>query len=149
MANWEKFQPQKPDSITEGEWQTYLNTDPAKDPELRDKVEKALGWKEGDIAAAREIAERVLGAVTIADSIAEVRNLGHVPDENLFRYRNKMRLSRQLKSLGDTIGANDPSDSTVLWRMAKKYRDQAQELRADIPRKEDGDGDHDVLGEAP
>lgn len=62
---------------------------------------------------------------------------GHVPEENLFRYRVKMRLSRQLKSLGDTIGANDPSDSTILWRMARKYSDQAQELRADIPRKEE------------
>jgi hypothetical protein len=58
---------------------------------------------------------------------------GHVPEENLFRYRNLMRLSRQLKSLGDTIGANDMTDSTILWRMAKKYRDKAQELRVDIP----------------
>lgn len=58
---------------------------------------------------------------------------GHVPEENLFRYRNLMRISRSLKSLGDTIGANDPSDSTVLWRMAKKYNDKAQELRVDIP----------------
>ena len=62
---------------------------------------------------------------------------GHVPEENLFRYRNKMRLSRQLKSLGDTIGANDMADSTILWRMAKKYRDQAQELRAELPREEE------------
>lgn len=58
---------------------------------------------------------------------------GHVPEENLFRYRNLMRISRSLKSLGDTIGPNDMSDSTVLWRMAKKYKDKAQELRADIP----------------
>lgn len=62
---------------------------------------------------------------------------GHVPEENLFRYRVKMRLARQLKSLGDTIGPNDMNDSTVLWRMAKKYRDQAQELRVDIPSKEE------------
>jgi hypothetical protein len=47
-----------------------------------------------------------------------------------------MRISRNLKSLGDTIGPNDMTDSTILWRMAKKYRDKAQELRADIPREE-------------
>lgn len=61
---------------------------------------------------------------------------GHVPEENLFRYRRLMNLSRQLKSLGDTIGANDMADSTVLWRMARKYNDKAQELRVDIPTKE-------------
>lgn len=60
---------------------------------------------------------------------------GHVPEENLFRYRRLMNLSRQLKSLGDTIGANEPTDSTVLWRMAKKYNDKAQELRVDIPEE--------------
>jgi hypothetical protein len=58
---------------------------------------------------------------------------GHVPEEHLFRYRSIMRVARQLKSLGDTIGANDMVDSTTLWRMANKYRDKAQELRADIP----------------
>lgn len=60
---------------------------------------------------------------------------GHVPEENLFRYRRLMGLSRQLKSLGDTIGANDMADSTILWRMAKKYSDKAQELRVDIPEE--------------
>lgn len=58
---------------------------------------------------------------------------GHVPEENLPRYRRLMGLSRQLKSLGDTIGPNDMADSTTLWRMAGKYRDKAQELRADLP----------------
>ena len=60
---------------------------------------------------------------------------GHVPEENLFRYRRLMNLSRQLKSLGDTIGANDMADSTLLWRLAKKYNDKAQELRVDIPEE--------------
>lgn len=57
---------------------------------------------------------------------------GHVPEENLFRYRNLMRLSRQFKSLGDTIGPNDMADSTICWRLARKYRDKAQELRVDL-----------------
>lgn len=62
---------------------------------------------------------------------------GHVPEENLWRYRNKMRLARQLKALGDTIGPNDMADSTILWRMANKYRDQAQELRVDLDPSEE------------
>ena len=61
---------------------------------------------------------------------------GHVPEENLFRYRMIMALSRQLESLGNRIGPNNMEDSTILWRMAKKYRDKAQELRVDIPTKE-------------
>ena len=57
---------------------------------------------------------------------------GHVPEENLFRYRSLIRLSHSFKSLGDTIGPNDMADSTICWRLAKKYQDKAQELRADI-----------------
>lgn len=57
----------------------------------------------------------------------------HVPEENLFKYRNLMNLSRRFKSLGDTIGANDMQDSTTCWRLAKKYEDKAQELR--VPGK--------------
>jgi len=130
-AEWLRAWKVKPDGLTDMEWEIYQNCDPKKiDPRIRDKVEAAMGWKKDDVAAAREIAEKVLGAVKIAEK-------GHVPEENLFRYRNLMRLSRQLKSLGDTIGANDPSDSTVLWRMASKYSKKAQELRVDIPREEE------------
>jgi hypothetical protein len=128
--------PQKPEGIADWEWDLYLEDDPTKHtvrrskyPNLRDKIEAAMGWKKDDIADAREIAEKVLGAVKNAEK-------GHVPEENLFRYRNLMRISRQLKSLGDTIGPNDMTDSTILWRMAKKYRDKAQELRVDIPIRE-------------
>lgn len=124
--------PQKPEGITDWEWTVYMNSDIRQiDPELKAKVHEALGYSEKDTADADEI------VASVADAITDVRNLGHVPQENLFRYRNKMRLARQLKSLGDTIGPNDMEDSTILWRMAKKYRDQAQELRADIPRKEE------------
>lgn len=124
--------PQKPEGITDWEWQVYMNSDIRQvDPELKAKVQRAMGWDPVAIAEAEEI------VASVADAISEVRNLGHVPEENLFRYRSKMRLARQLKSLGDTIGPNDMADSTILWRMAKKYRDQAQELRADIPRKEE------------
>lgn len=54
---------------------------------------------------------------------------GHVPEENLDRYRRLMNLSRRFKSLGDTIGANDPGDSTACWRMADKYKRKAGALR--------------------
>jgi hypothetical protein len=121
--------PDTPEGITQQEFAWYCASDTSRKPELRDKIEAAMGWKKDDIADAREIAEKVLGAVKNAEK-------GHVPEENLFRYRNLMRISRNLKSLGDTIGPNDMTDSTILWRMAKKYRDKAQELRADIPREE-------------
>lgn len=57
---------------------------------------------------------------------------GHVPEENLFRYRALKRIANQFNSLGDTIGPNDTADSTLCWRLARKYQDKANELRADI-----------------
>lgn len=54
---------------------------------------------------------------------------GHVPEENLAAYRRLMKLSHRFKSLGDTIGANDPGDSTVCWRLAEKYKRKAGTLR--------------------
>jgi hypothetical protein len=137
MGSWPKGvphppAPEKPEGITEEEWQVYLNSDQrSMNRVFRDKVETAMGWKEADVAEAQEIADTFAGAIRKADGAK-----GHVPEENLFRYRNLMRISRNLKSLGDTIGPNDMTDSTILWRMAKKYRDKAQELRADIPREE-------------
>lgn len=61
--------PEKPEGITDSEWQVYLNSDTRKLPTgFVDKVERALGWKKDDVDAAREITERVLGAVKIADN---------------------------------------------------------------------------------
>lgn len=57
---------------------------------------------------------------------------GHVPNENLPRYRRLVHLARQLESAGNAIGPNDTADSTILWRMAAKYRNKAQELRVDL-----------------
>jgi len=68
---------------------------------------------------------------------------GHIPPENLFKYRALMNMSRRFKSLGDTIGANDMRDSTICWRLAKKYRDKAQELRVDIPEPDRDDWQHE------
>ena len=133
--------PQKPEGITDLEWVIYLNSDQRSlDQAIRERVEAAMGWKKDDVADAREIAERVLGAVSLHDMMLEPQPVlpkGHVPEENLLRYRGLARLAKQLKSLGDTIGPNDMEDSTILWRMAKKYRDKANELRVDIPREEE------------
>jgi len=70
----------------------------------------------------------------------------HVPEENLFKYRNLMGLSRRFKSLGDTIGPNDMADSTICWRLAKKYRDKAQELR--VPGQKEVADEPDTGGPA-
>lgn len=101
----------KPDSITEAEWQVWSNTRvELMPPGLHDKVRAALN-------------------ITRENGVAT----GHVPDFQLARYRSLMNMSRQFKSLGDTIGANDMADSTICWRLAKKYQDKAQQLRADLP----------------
>jgi hypothetical protein len=147
MGSWPEgvplpSKPEKPDSIEQWEWDHYMNMDPKwVRPELRDKIERAMGWKDDDTAAAQEIAERVLGAVSLHDMMLEPQPIlpkGHVPEANLLRYRGLARLARQLKSLGDTIGPNDMEDSTILWRMAKKYRDKANELRVDLPHPRGG-----------
>jgi hypothetical protein len=63
--------------------------------------------------------------------------LMHVPEENLFKYRVLMGISRNLESLGSTVsgmnGEEGMKDSTLLWAMAKRYRDRAQTLR--VPGK--------------
>jgi len=55
---WPK--PVKPEGITQAEWDHYMNLPPRRmKPEIRDKVEKAMGWNQPDIAYAQEIAEKV------------------------------------------------------------------------------------------
>lgn len=134
MGSWPDFPKlEKPEGITENEWQWYQNTDPAKNPELRDKVEAALGWKKDDVDDARQIAEQVLGAVKIAEK-------GHVPEELLNRYRNLARISAQLDSLGNQVsGRGQYGDANTLWALSAKYKGMANELRVDIPREEDNE----------
>jgi hypothetical protein len=55
--------------------------------------------------------------------------MNHVPEWRLMKYRQIKRLADQFKSLGDTIGPNDMADSTICWRLAKKYQDKANLLR--------------------
>lgn len=59
-ANWLAAWKQKPEGLTDAEWEIYQNCDPQKiDPRIRAKVEAAMGWKPDDVAAAEEIAEKV------------------------------------------------------------------------------------------
>lgn len=133
-ANWLKAWKVKPEGITDVEWKIYQNWDPQKiDPRIRDKVEAALGWKPDDVDAAREIAEQFLGAVKIAEK-------GHVPEENLRRYRAIVRLARQLDSLGgQASGIGEYDSANILWAESSKLREHANELRVDISREEDNE----------
>jgi hypothetical protein len=151
--------PEKPEGITEDEWQVYLNNDPLMiSPAIRDKVERALGWKTDDVAAAQEIAERVLGAVKIVETESAFGKLsetgrvgvtpdgkvsisgrpasgkGHVPEENLHRYRRTRELAHLLSRMGDMVSnLGEHGDANTLWALGGKYKRMANELRADLP----------------
>ena len=130
--------PEKPEGITDQEWAVYLNNDPLMiSPAIRDKVERALGWKKDDVADAREIAERVLGAVKIADPglpLKPAAGKGHVPEESLRRYRRRRELAHLLSRMGDMVGnMGEYTDANTLWAMGGKYKRMANELRADLP----------------
>lgn len=136
MGSWPDFPKlEKPEGITEHEWAVYQNNDPLTiSPAIRDKVEAALGWKKDDVDDARQIAEQVLGAVKIAEK-------GHVPEENLPRYRYLRKIAQNLGSLGGQVsGQGEYADANVLWAMEAKYGRMANELRADIPREEEQHG---------
>jgi hypothetical protein len=65
---------------------------------------------------------------------------GHVPEENLPRYRRIMGISRTLDSLGGHLSnLNEYEDANRVWSLAVKYRNMAQELRADVPLIREGD----------
>lgn len=132
MADFPKLE--KPEGITDLEWDLYLSGGQNElDIAIRDKVEAALGWKKDDVDDARQIAEQVLGAVKIAEK-------GHVPEENLPRYRYLRKIAQNLGSLGGQVsGQGEYADANVLWAMEAKYGRMANELRADIPREEDNE----------
>lgn len=64
----------------------------------------------------------------------------HVPPENLFKYRNLMRIARTLDSLGGSVSglstrsgmmSDDEGkvDANTMWVLSNKYRARAQRLR--------------------
>lgn len=130
--------PEKPEGITEWEWQTYMNSSYRSiSPELKAKVHHAMGWKVNDVEAAEEIAGQVQRVVEKADKDLARDMLG-VPEENLARYRRVRELSHLISRMGNMVsGLGEHADARVLWDMAGRYKRMANELRADLP----GDGE--------
>ena len=64
---------------------------------------------------------------------------GHVPEENLDRYRTRAGIARLLSRLGNMVsGIGEYEDANRLWAMAGKYKRMANELRVDLdPSEED------------
>lgn len=64
---------------------------------------------------------------------------GHVPEENLRRYRSIRDLSYLLDKMGAVAsGMGEYDDANTLWALAGKYKDKANELRADLPEPKEG-----------
>ena len=58
---------------------------------------------------------------------------GHVPEENLDRYRSFARTARQLDSLGNTMSNHgDYGEANRLWELSFKYWGKANALRVDL-----------------
>ena len=58
---------------------------------------------------------------------------GHVPEENLDRYRSLARIARQLDSLSDTVrNHHDYAEANRLWALSMKYWGRANALRVDL-----------------
>lgn len=59
---------------------------------------------------------------------------GHVPEENLERYRNRRGIAYACDSLaGRMSGVGEYADANAMFALAAKYRALANELRADMP----------------
>jgi hypothetical protein len=99
---------EKPPNITEEEWQVFCNSRVENiPPELNRKVRAALGLDP---------------------------RKGHVPVENLDRYRRRAELAFLMQRMGGMVsGLGEYADANTLWAMAGKYKRMANELRADLP----------------
>lgn len=131
-GNYEKYMEawkMKPEGITDAEWQYYQNADYRHiPPHLKTKVHLAMGWKVKDTEDAEEIAGLVVKALD---------GKGHVPEENLERYRQIKTIAEILGSLGGRVsGYGEYTDANLLWALELKYQNKANELRADLPQKE-------------
>jgi len=66
------------------------------------------------------------------------RGKGHVPEENLPRYRRLAELAFLMNRMGGMVsGLGQYEDANKLWAMGGKYRAMANELRADLPEAGD------------
>lgn len=63
-------------------------------------------------------------------------NKGHVPDENLARYRRLRELNHLISRMGNMVSnLGEHGDANTLWAMAGKYKRMANNLRADLPEE--------------
>lgn len=61
---------------------------------------------------------------------------GHVPEENLARYRRIRELAHLMSSMGSMVsGIGEYEDANRLWAMGGKYKRMANELRVDLPEE--------------
>lgn len=59
---------------------------------------------------------------------------GHVPEEDLARYRRYRELAHLMSRMGNMVsGLGQSADATVLWGMAGKYKRLANDLRVELP----------------
>jgi len=59
---------------------------------------------------------------------------GHVPEENIARYRRFRELSHLMSRMGNMVSnLGEYADANTLWAMGGKYKRMANELRADLP----------------
>jgi len=73
----------------------------------------------------------------VASATAEIpvtqAGKGHVPEENLDRYRSLARIARQLDTLGDVLnGKGEYGDGRDMWLLSQKYWGRANALRVDL-----------------
>jgi hypothetical protein len=59
---------------------------------------------------------------------------GHVPEENLARYRRLRELGFLFSRLGNMVsGLGEYDDANKIWAMGGKYSRMANDLRVDLP----------------
>lgn len=64
---------------------------------------------------------------------------GHIPEDNLWRYRRYKELSERLDALGNWCSnVGNIGDANTLWSLSRKYAMKAQDLRSDIPDVSEG-----------
>lgn len=60
---------------------------------------------------------------------------GHVPEENLERYRRIRELAFLISRTGNMVsGMGEHGDANTLWAIAGKYKRMANDLRVDLKK---------------
>lgn len=80
---------------------------------------------------------------SVADfPLQPAKGKGHVPEENLERYRRLRELAFLLSRSGNMLsGIGEYDSANKLWEIAGKIKRKANDLRVDLPtEKEETDG---------